>query len=179
MRRDRLLGASLLGALLVSACTSSGGAAGGGYGGGGAYGGAPASTAPSAAAPSPAASVAAAPSSATSGGYGGGKGDYGAGAGSPTTADASAAPGTIRLSGFAFQPATMTAAAGTTVTFVNDDGVAHDIVEGTDGTAASPSAVHVRLAPGATATAVLPEAGSLALTCTIHPSMSMTVTVTP
>ncbi len=127
-------------------------------------------------------SVAAAPSSATSGGYsgyGGGKGDYSTGSASPAAGDASAAPGTIRLSGFAFQPTTMSVAAGTTLTFANDDGVAHDIVEGTDGTAADSSSVHVKLAPGATGTAVVARAGTLALTCTIHPSMNMTVTVTP
>jgi plastocyanin len=176
MRTPRLVLASAVGAVLVAACTS----AGGGAYGGGVYGGGGASSQPVVAAASSAATPLAteAASGATSGGYGGGKGDYGTGGGSPV-AVASAVPGAVRLSGFAFEPTTMTAAAGTTLTFANDDGVAHDIVEGTDGTAASPSAVHARLAPGATASVTLPKAGTLALTCTIHPSMNMTVTVTP
>ncbi len=125
--------------------------------------------------PSVAPSVA--PAASTSGGSGGSRGDYGPGTGSSVPAG-SIAPGTVQLSGFAFVPSTLTVAAGTTVSFTNADTIGHTVVQGESGTPAAgqtPQPVD----PGKTITIPFATPGTVKLTCTIHPSMSLTVTVTP
>ena len=172
MTRFRALTSFIFVAAAVAGCTGAGGSS--------AYGGAVSPLA-SAIAPiaAPSGSVAPAPSSATSGG---GKSDYGSGygdAGASTAPAASAAPGTVLLTGFAFAPATVSVAAGSTLAFTNQDSVKHQLVEGENGTPASASAPQSPVAPGQTVSIPFSKAGSLTITCTIHPSMNLKVTVTP
>jgi len=158
-------------ALVVAGCS------GAGYGGGAVATQAPAAAAatPTAA---PSAAVPAASTTASGGGDGTGytRGGYGGGGG--TAAAGSVAPGMVALQGYAFTPATLTVATGASLTFTNQDGVAHAIVIGDAGTPAAGQAP-VQIAPGQSGKITFPTAGTVKLTCTIHPSMSMTVTVGP
>jgi plastocyanin len=85
----------------------------------------------------------------------------------PTTENA------VGITNFAFSPASITVKAGTTVTWTNNDSVAHTIV-GDNGGPSSGS-----IAQGGTYSYVFNTAGTLAYHCSIHPSMTGTVTVTP
>ncbi len=170
---DRLCRVSMLAALalVVAACSG----AGYGVAGGGAVS-SPAPTGAPAASVTPAASVAAG-SSAGGGSSGGGKYPEEGGASSPA-AGGSTGPGSVQLTGFKFEPATMTVTAGSSLTFTNDDTIGHTVVIGENGTPAAgqtPQPVD----PGKTVSMAFGTAGTIKLTCTIHPAMSMTVIVTP
>jgi len=90
----------------------------------------------------------------------------------PAAAGASAAaPGAISIANFAFVPAKLVVAAGTTVTWRNDDGAPHAIAFA-DG--AAPSDL---LLPGQSFTRTFAAAGSVAYHCSVHPYMQGTVTV--
>lgn len=176
---DRLCRVAMLAtlALVVAACS------GAGYGGAG--GGAVSSPAPTvapAASVAPATSVApaasvAAGSSAGGGSSGGGKYPEEGGTSSPA-GGGSTGPGSVQLTGFKFEPAAITVTAGSSLTFTNDDSIGHTVVIGENGTPAAgqtPQPVD----PGTTVSMAFGTAGTIKLTCTIHPAMSMTVTVTP
>ena len=108
--------------------------------------------------------VLAACSSATESSDAGGGGDDGGG-------DAGE---TVSLAGGAFSPSTLTIPVGTTVTFTDTTG--HTVTEGTDGTAVDDPIVDED--GGADPIEVtFDEAGTYNLTCKIHPSMNMTITV--
>jgi plastocyanin len=83
---------------------------------------------------------------------------------------------TVTITGSSFGD-DITVAAGTTVTFQNDDGFAHTATNGTDGTPADDAAFDEEVAAGASVTVTFDEAGTFDVTCKIHPSMNMTVTV--
>ena len=104
------------------------------------------SAAPSAAAPSEAASVAASEAPAAGG-------------------DA------VAIKDFAFAPASLTVAAGSTVTWTNEDGAAHTATAD-DGSFDSGS-----LATGATFSQTFDTAGSFPYKCAIHPNMTGTIEV--
>ena len=99
---------------------------------------------------------------------------------SPTGGDgAGGGDGSISLSGSAFSPSSVTVAFGDPIVFVNDDGVEHRIVQGEDGTeVADPAVEAIELAPGESSQEIRFSPGTYNLTCTIHSSMNMTVTVT-
>lgn len=84
---------------------------------------------------------------------------------------------TVRLEGFAFDTDELTIAAGTSVRFVNADGAAHTVTEGSDGVAADSPVIDEELAPNAATSFVFDEPGTYQITCLIHPSMNMTVVV--
>ena len=90
-----------------------------------------------------------------------------------STATTAAATGgsTITAKDFAFAPQKITVTAGTTVTWKNSDTVAHAIAD-------DAGAFNGPLNPGATFTHAYPSAGTFAFHCSIHPSMTGTVTVT-
>jgi plastocyanin len=97
---------------------------------------------------------------------------------SPGTAPATA-PGTepagdstVTIQDFAFGPAELSVAAGTTVTFVNNDTTAHTA------TADDGSWDTGTIEPGASATVTLDAAGTFAYHCQFHPNMTATITVT-
>jgi plastocyanin/uncharacterized cupredoxin-like copper-binding protein len=78
---------------------------------------------------------------------------------------------TVAIQGFAFDPATLEVAAGTEVTWANEDPEAHTV------TAEDDSFDSGAIDPGKTFSVTL-EDGSVAYICAIHPTMKGTVTVT-
>jgi plastocyanin len=99
-------------------------------------------------------------------------GDDGAEPEASTTAPAAggAAGAEVAADGFAFVPPELTVAAGTTVTWTNADAALHTVVgSGLSGELA---------ASGGTFEHTFDEAGSFPYACTIHPSMTGTITVT-
>jgi plastocyanin len=109
--------------------------------------------------PAPAESVAAPPSAAASASV------------APEAGD------TVQLIGSAFEPAELTVAAGTEVTFMNADSTAHTVTEGTNGTAVEDPIIDEDLAPDASTSFTFDEPGTYEITCRIHPSMQLTITV--
>jgi len=75
----------------------------------------------------------------------------------------------ISIASFAFEPANAEVVAGGTVTWTNNDNVAHTI--SIDGKVSS------EIAPGATFSQVFEKAGTYPYTCSIHPSMTGELTV--
>lgn len=88
---------------------------------------------------------------------------------------------TVTLRGSAFQSPdggeTLTISAGATVTFVNEDSFSHTATHGENGLAASDAAFDIGLAAGANGSFIFDEPGSYPVTCKIHPTMNMTITV--
>ncbi len=94
--------------------------------------------------------------------------------GGGATGDGGGATGdTVSLAGGAFSPATLTVAAGTTVTFTDTTG--HTVTEGSNGTPVDDPIVDE--AGGADVEVTFDEPGTYNITCKIHPGMNMTVTV--
>ncbi|OBH08559.1 amidase [Mycobacterium sp. E2497] len=89
------------------------------------------------------------------------------------TAPAAPASGDqVNIDGFAFAPATLTVAAGTTVTWTNRDEEPHTVVA-SDGSFHSPG-----MGTGATFTHTFSAPGTFDYVCSIHPMMRGTVVVT-
>ncbi|MAZ15989.1 MAG: copper-binding protein [Ahrensia sp.] len=84
-------------------------------------------------------------------------------------APAMAADHAVTIKGFAFSPATLTVAAGDTVTFTNEDSAPHTATAG-DG-----SFDTGRLNKGASATVTIAGAGNHAYKCNFHASMKGTI----
>lgn len=80
----------------------------------------------------------------------------------------------VHIRDYAFVPAKTTVAAGSSITFVNDDDVAHT------GTASDGAFDTGNIPPGksATVTVAAPKAGSVPYLCSIHQFMTGTITVT-
>ena len=98
-------------------------------------------------------------------------------AGGPT-GGAPAAPvagNAVSIMNFAFSPAALTVAAGTTVTWTNKDSDAHTVTsQGAGGPLGSAA-----LATGQSYSYTFTKPGTYSYLCTIHPFMTATVTVTP
>lgn len=98
----------------------------------------------------------------------------------PATAEPDDGPGdasglTVTVSGLAFQDASVTVPAGATVTWTNEDSVAHTVTSGTPDEA---TAVFDEPLPGGgQATVTVDEPGTYAYFCEIHPSMTAEVVV--
>ena len=103
----------------------------------------------------------------------------GCGGGATTGASASLPPGTVELVKFQFSPRELAIASGTSLTFVNKDGAAHSVTEGIDGSPAPSARFDDRLDEGRQVVIPFAAPGTYQLTCTFHPTMSMTVTVRP
>jgi plastocyanin len=88
----------------------------------------------------------------------------------PPTATTPASEATVTIESFAFGPAELSVAAGTPVTFVNNDTAPH--------TATADAFDTGRLDLGESATITLDEPGSHHYLCTYHPNMIGTITVT-
>jgi plastocyanin len=80
---------------------------------------------------------------------------------------------TVNISGSAFSPTNLTITVGTKVTWTNNDGVAHTVTSTDDRFSSSGN-----LGNGATYEFTFNEVGSFPYHCTIHPSMTGTITVT-
>jgi plastocyanin len=83
----------------------------------------------------------------------------------------------VTIDGSAFDPAELTVAAGTEVNWENADSFAHTVTEGTDGQAVGDPIVDEEIAQDGTVSVTFDEPGTYEITCEIHPSMHMTVTV--
>lgn len=81
---------------------------------------------------------------------------------------------TVSLSGGQFSPSTLTIPVGTTVTFTDSSG--HTVTEGTDGEAVDDPIVDED-GGSEPIEVTFDEAGTFDITCKIHPSMNMTITV--
>lgn len=97
-------------------------------------------------------------------------------AGSPAPADPPADSVEVRLADSDFHPAELTIAAGTVVVFVNGDDYGHTITEGSDGRAVDDPFVDEELEQEPVSV-TFDEPGTFELTCRIHPTMNMTITV--
>ncbi|TDT77233.1 plastocyanin [Litoreibacter halocynthiae] len=82
-----------------------------------------------------------------------------------STTIANAADHVVTISGFAFQPANLTIAAGDRVTFINKDGAPHTA------TAKKGAFDTGRLARNAQSTVTFASSGSFGYFCKIHPKM--------
>ncbi len=88
----------------------------------------------------------------------------------PTAEPRAATVNSVEIKGFAFNPATITVAKGTTVTWTNKDSAAHTVTgSGFDSGS---------LSKGQTFSYTFNEAGTFDYICTIHPSMKGKVIVT-
>lgn len=83
----------------------------------------------------------------------------------------------VLIDGARFEPAELTVPAGTEVAFVNRDTYSHTVTEGTEGQAVADAIVNEEVAAHATIRVVFEEAGTFEITCIIHPTMQMTITV--
>jgi amicyanin len=79
----------------------------------------------------------------------------------------------VAIQNFAFSPATVSVKVGSTVTWTNKDGEAHNVTT-SSGPLHSPT-----MQPGAVFSYTFTTAGTYRYLCTIHPFMTATVTVTP
>jgi plastocyanin len=79
----------------------------------------------------------------------------------------------VSMANTTFTPSTLTVPAGTTVTFTDTSG--HTVTEGTDGVAVEDPIVDED--GGSDVDVVFDEPGTYNITCKIHPSMNMTITV--
>jgi plastocyanin len=89
-------------------------------------------------------------------------------AGTPASASGSA----VEIKGFAFNPATITVPAGTTVTWTNQDAAPHTA------TADDKSFDTGRIEQGKSGSVTFDKPGTYTYTCTFHPNMKGTVVVT-
>jgi plastocyanin len=83
------------------------------------------------------------------------------------------ADSTVTMSGFAFDPATVTVEVGDSVTWQNQDDVGHTA------TGAGGAFDTGTVAGGGSASVTFDAAGTFAYACTIHPTMQGTVVVEP
>jgi plastocyanin len=90
----------------------------------------------------------------------------------PTGSAAPVAGDAVNINNFAFAPATLTIAAGSTVTWTNRDEEPHTVVAG-DGSFHSPG-----MGSQATYSYMFATAGTFDYVCSIHPFMHATVVVT-
>jgi plastocyanin len=91
--------------------------------------------------------------------------------------DGSAEEVRVRLESSKFDPTELTIAAGTTVLFLNADSFTHTVTEGTNGEAVADPIVDRELAENRTVRVTFDEPGTYELTCKIHHSMHITITV--
>jgi plastocyanin len=96
-----------------------------------------------------------------------------------TSGGSTAASGSnvVTLSGLAFSPTSLTVKAGATVTFQNKDTVDHTVTNGKDGTPVANPAFDKSLPAGQSVDITFGTAGTFNVTCKIHSTMNMTVTV--
>jgi amicyanin len=92
---------------------------------------------------------------------------------SATSSDAVATT-SVDIKGMAFSPANITVKVGDTVTWTNNDAVAHDVTE-TDGQNGPKSTL---LQPGKSYVFTFDKAGTYNYNCSIHPGMTGSVIVT-
>ncbi|MGH2416998.1 MAG: cupredoxin domain-containing protein [Candidatus Limnocylindria bacterium] len=95
----------------------------------------------------------------------------------PSASEDSGSEERVRIDNSNFDPAELTIAVGTEVTWVNADTFGHTVTEGTDGQAVDDPVVDEEIDQGGAVSVVFDEPGTYEITCRIHPSMNMTITV--
>ncbi|MEP7081637.1 MAG: plastocyanin/azurin family copper-binding protein [Chloroflexota bacterium] len=95
----------------------------------------------------------------------------------PTAEPAADADAEVRIVNSVFQPGDLTISVGDEVLFTNDDTFAHTVTEGTDGDAVEDPIVDDEITGRGEVRVTFDEAGTYDITCEIHPSMQMTITV--
>ena len=83
----------------------------------------------------------------------------------------------VRLESSNFDPTELTIAAGTTVLFLNADSYTHTVTEGSGGQAVDDPIIDREIAQNRSVRVTFDEPGTYEITCKIHPSMQMTITV--
>jgi plastocyanin len=83
----------------------------------------------------------------------------------------------VRLESSNFDPSELTIAAGTTVLFLNADSYTHTVTEGTGGQAVDDPIVDREIAQNRSVRVTFDEPGTYDITCKIHPSMQLSITV--
>ncbi len=89
----------------------------------------------------------------------------------PAAAAGTVSQTAVNISGFVYQPKTISVAAGTTVVWTNSDAMAHTV------TADDGSFDSGTMATGATFSHTFTKAGSFSYHCALHPSMKASVNV--
>lgn len=92
-----------------------------------------------------------------------------------TGAEPGAGAAAVTISEFAFDPGTIEVTAGDTVTWTNEDGVAHTVTAGSPG--AATDGFDEKLDAGGRAEVTFAEAGTYDYFCAIHPTMTGQVVV--
>lgn len=94
----------------------------------------------------------------------------------PADGDAAGGGGaSVTIVDFAFDPQTIEVAAGSAITWTNEDGVAHTVTAGEPGAAAG--SFDETVDAGATTEITFDEAGTFPYFCSIHPTMTAEVVV--
>jgi len=83
----------------------------------------------------------------------------------------------VRIRNSSYDPTELTIPAGTEVTFLNADGFTHTVTEGTDGQPVDDPIVDEDIDQNGSVSVTFDEPGTYNITCKIHPSMNMTITV--
>jgi len=89
---------------------------------------------------------------------------------SPVASTAAAAGSAVEIKNFAFNPASVTVAVGTAVTWTNNDSVGHTVT-------ADDGSFNGSVAPGAPFSFTFTKAGTYTYHCSIHPNMKATIVV--
>ena len=158
MSRNRVIPAIVMTMFLAAAC---GGSAATTAPSAAPQSAAPQSEAPASAASAPASEAASAPASAAS---------AAAGACAPSS---TAGTVTVKIANFAFDPPTITAKVGDTVTWTNNDSAAHTATVNSDESCTTPN-----IANGASSGITFTAAGTYDYHCKIHPTMTGKIEVT-
>jgi plastocyanin len=96
----------------------------------------------------------------------------------PAPAPGAAATAAVSIVDFGFTPASLTVAAGTTVTWTNTGAVIHSVTSDTGAFDSSPSCPGgACINPGSSYSHVFAQAGTFAYHCKVHPNMHGTVIV--
>lgn len=83
----------------------------------------------------------------------------------------------VEIDGFAFGQREIAVSAGVTITWVNNDSVAHTVTHGEEGQAAADALLDDPIGVGQQVSFTFDEPGTYPITCTIHPEMNMVVVV--
>ena len=83
----------------------------------------------------------------------------------------------VRIRNSSYDPTELTIPAGTEVTFLNADGFTHTVTEGTDGQPVDDPIVDEDIDQNGSVSVTFDEPGTYNITCKIHSSMNLTVTV--
>jgi len=83
----------------------------------------------------------------------------------------------VRIRNSSYDPTELTIPAGTEVTFLNADGFTHTVTEGTDGQPVDDPIVDEDIDQNGSVSVTFDEPGTYNITCKIHSSMNLTITV--